>query len=60
MRRPKGGTKRIRLNNGAEEWHEFCTKELAYVERKWCSVEDITKLWPEKDSTDGLEMEEHM
>jgi hypothetical protein len=43
-----------------EEWHEFCTKEDAftYVKREWCSVEDATKLWPEKDSTDRLTVSE--
>jgi hypothetical protein len=37
------GTKRITLNNGTEEWFEFCTKEdaLAYVEGGWCTTEDV-------------------
>jgi hypothetical protein len=44
MGRPKG-TKRITLHNDIEEWHKFCTKEnaLAYVERGWCSVEDVAE-----------------
>jgi hypothetical protein len=59
------GTKKVTLNNGVEEWHEFCNKEdpMAYVERGWCSAEDIVKLWPEKYSNNEVtlsEMEEHM
>jgi hypothetical protein len=59
------GTKRITLKNGTEEWHKFCTKKdaLTYVERGWCSVEDITKLWPESESNNVVtlsEMEEQM
>jgi hypothetical protein len=64
MGRPKG-TKRITLHNDTEERHEFCTKEdaLAYVEKGWCSVEDVTKHWPERDSNKVVtlsEMEERM
>jgi hypothetical protein len=64
MGRPKE-TKRITLHNDTEEWHKFCTKEdaLAYVERGWCSVEDVAKLWPERDSNKVVtlsEMEELM
>jgi thymidylate synthase len=59
------GTKRITLNNGMEEWFEFCNKEdaLAYVERGWCSTEDVVKLWTEKNINNEVtmsEMEEHM
>jgi hypothetical protein len=51
MGRPKG-TKRITLHNDTEEWHKFCTKEdaLAYIEKGWFFVEDVAKLWPERDS----------
>jgi chromosome segregation ATPase len=64
MGRPKG-TKRIALNNGTEEWFEFCTKEdaLAYVERGWCTTEDVVKHWPEKNSNNEVtlsEMEKRM
>jgi phage shock protein A len=57
--------RRIALNNGTEEWFEFCTKEdaLAYVERGWCTTEDVVKHWPEKNSNNEVtlsEMEERM
>jgi hypothetical protein len=59
MGRPKG-TGKLMLNNGVEEWHEFCTQvdALAYAERQWCSAEDVDRLWPEMDNNDGLTLSE--